>query len=101
MGIKTAPEVLNKTPDEIRVVNFEFASSDLATGETITAIFSVTISPSGAGHLNKDSQSVSGTVAQLVLSAGVLNQTYDVDVEVTTSAGQKLQACGKMKVAAC
>jgi len=101
MGIKTAAETVNKTPIEVRVVNFEFAGSDLASGENLATIDLVTITPSGAGHLVKDSQAVSGTIAQLVVSQGQLNVTYDIDIQVTTTIGQKLQACGKLKVSAC
>lgn len=105
-GIKSAKELLKKTPDEVVIRDFEFAGDDLASGETIASIMSVTITridgqAMGGSDLTKDSQAFSGTRVQLILSKGILNVTYEVHIKVTTSAGQTLEACGKMQIKPC
>ena len=99
MGIKSAPQVLAKTPAEVVIKDFEFSGGDLATGETLTAIASVTITP--AAELTSSNHVVSGTRAQVTLSGGNDGIDYDVLVKVTTSLAQTLEGCGKMQVRTC
>jgi len=99
-GVKTAPEVLLKTVDEVVLADFDFAAN-MASTETISTFVSLTITPSGAGHLVKDAHVISGQKVQLRLSAGILNTSYSLDLKVTTSLLQTLEGCGFMKVKAC
>lgn len=99
MGIATAQQRLRKTPTEIVIYTMDF-SGKMDSDETISTVSSVTITPSGASHLVKDAQSISGQMVSLQFSAGVVETIYRVFVEVTTSAGQTLDGQGLLEVRA-
>lgn len=103
MGIKTAAEILTKTPTEIVLRDVDFTEGDdLGTGETITGMPAFTIVPGGGDpHLEKESHVFSGGKVQLKLRKGVVNTRYTIDLTVTTSAGQTLQACVRLDVSDC
>ena len=82
-AIKTDTKVIRKSPTEVRKFDIEFGGTDMATGEIIDTIVSVTISPVG---LVKDTQAISGTKVQLGVSAGTARVLYRVKTTVTTSS---------------
>ena len=94
VNIKQAAEVHRKTPDEVRIVNMEFAA-DIDKDDTIAGITSVTSGPTG--ELSALS-SFSGTIVQLTLSAGVNGKSYFVDVLITTVNGETVAGRGKVEV---
>lgn len=99
MGIKSAPQVFAKTPNEVVIKDFEFAGDELSTGETLSAVVSVTITPGGS--LTSSNHVVSGTRAQVTLSGGTDGVDYDVLAKVTTSLSQTLEGCGRIQVRTC
>lgn len=107
MGIKLAKEQLKKTPEEVRIVDMDFSGDDLAAGETILTVTSITIlrfdgvAMVPGVDLTKDSHAISGQVLQFVLSKGQNYVLYELSAIVTTSAGQVRKGCGRMKVAPC
>ncbi len=80
------------------IKNFDFAGDDLDTGEAISAINSVTISPSGAGDLLKDAESFLGNIVTLKLSGGRTGIQYEILVRITTTKNQILECLGRMVV---
>lgn len=97
-GIKTATEIISKTPDEVIIRDIDFDNDDLATGETLSTIDSAVVSPSETGGLSVDSKTVSARLAQLTLSAGIADTLYTILVTVTTNENQELQARVKVRV---
>jgi hypothetical protein len=98
MGIRTAKEVLIKTPYETVTRIFEFNSEEFDTNERITNISHIGITPTGEGHLTKIKEAIQERKVILVLEAGLLNTTYNIDVQVLTNKGQVLEALGQMRV---
>lgn len=94
-NIKRAPEVHGKTPDEIRIINMEFAA-DIDKDDTISGVTSTTITPSG--ELTAGSPTFNGTIVQLTLSNGVKGKSYIVDVIATTTKGETVAGSGKVEV---
>lgn len=94
--IRTSTTVLYKTANEVCIKNFDFSDADVESDETVSSISSVTITPSG--ELVKDSESKSGQIVQLVLSAGTAGTTYKIVVKVVTSNSQTLELAGILTV---
>lgn len=85
---------LIKQPGESRLYSMEFAAN-LAAGETIATVDSVTASPSG---LTIGSPVANGTKADVRISGGTAPTTYKVTFTVTTSASNILEAEGVLVV---
>lgn len=115
IGIKTdktsgpnSDGIIPKTVDEVVTKNFEFAGDDLATGEELASVSSVTITrDDGAAvvpgtDLTEDSNAISGTKAQVTFSKGVLDIGYKIVVKVVTDAAtpQTLEGAGRMVIKA-
>ena len=87
-------------PAESRVYDFEFAAL-LATGETLASVVSVTqqevdtsTSPStlkATTDLTLGVPTFSGTFGQVRVSTCVAGKRYKLEMDVTTSASNKLQ----------
>lgn len=94
--IKTDPDVIKKTSGEVVKKEFEFAGDDLATGETIASITSITAdTPVGAAALTiGGSPTFSGTVVQCTLSGGTPGFTYKLTCRAVTTASQTLEQSG-------
>jgi len=77
--VSTADQIETKAAAEVRrcPMNFEI---DLAEGETLSAVSSVAFAPT-TGSIADDSSSVSGSVAQVVISGGLA----PVDAAVTAT----------------
>lgn len=95
-GIRTAVEVVRKTPEEVVIKNMDFSGVDLATGETVVSIDSTEIDPSG--EMVIDQATRQGNLVQVTLSGGLEGRTYEVKVMVTTSEGQELEGVGRVSV---
>jgi len=93
MPAKRAPEVLAKTTWEQKFYNFEF-SDELETGEAITGA-SASVVPTGP---TLASATYSGSVAQVKISGGTANTTYEVTMQITTDAGESIQGSGLLEV---
>jgi hypothetical protein len=94
--INTTPEVLLKTPGEVRKIDIDYTDHpDLASGETIDSIQSSGVTPSG---LTIDGTAVSTPIAQVTLSAGTAGIEYTLTVLVNTSDGQKLESVVMVEV---
>lgn len=95
----SAPEYLIKAPSERRYYTMDF-SNLMTTEETITLIDSITSEKRGGGIsdlLIADSGIVGQTVGMWIQN-GTDFQTYRVEVQITTSAGQVLQGDGLLRV---
>jgi hypothetical protein len=95
----SAPEYLVKAPSERRYYTMDF-SNLMDTGETITRIDSITSEKRGGATsdlLIADSGIVDQTVGMWIQN-GTNFQTYRVEVQISTSAGQVLQGDGLLKV---
>lgn len=88
------PETLIKTPGEDLVYAFEFAEL-LETGETISAVVSVTGAPTG---LTVGSPSVSGTTVRVRISSGSAGIRYCLKCTITTSLSNTRIGAGKLEV---
>lgn len=85
---------LDKQPSESRVYDIDFAAN-LATGETINAVSSLTAAPSG---LTLGSASFTNTKAQVRISGGVTGTQYKITAIVTTSDSNTLEGEGNLLV---
>lgn len=90
MGIRVAPGVHKKTPDEIRAFNLTFEDA-LVTGESLLTVEDTSITVDGTAGLVIDSAVVDGSIANVVVSAGVAGSFYYVRVRVSTNTGQILE----------
>lgn len=99
MGVKTASEIFLKTPEEEVKKNFDFSGDDLATGEVLSSVNSVTVDP--PGELVATSPQITGNKVEVLITAGLDGKQYKVHCKVTTSLGQILEGCGRVKVGAC
>lgn len=88
-------QTLIKQPSESRLYTMEFAAN-LASGETLTSVSSVTASPSGLDL--SATPSVSGTKAQQRIASGTAGVQYKVTFVVVTSAGNTLEGEGYLTV---
>lgn len=91
MGIPT----LIKQPTESRLYTMEFASN-MEESETITAVSSVTATPSGLTL--SGGAGFNGTRATQRISGGVAGTRYKVTFVVTTSNGNTLEGEGYLRV---
>lgn len=102
MGIRTSPVVLHKSPSEVVLKNFSFAAhGDLSPTETILSVPTYTItaedevSPTLVFY---EPPAIDGQVVQVKLSGGTGGIVYSVQILVTTSNGQTLEAVGRLHV---
>ena len=86
--------IQNKQPSESRLFDFDF-SGKARTGEAITAVSSVTGSPSG---LTIGSTAFSGMIAQARISSGVDGNYYKLTCVVTTNQSNTLELDGYLRV---
>lgn len=86
--------LLEKQPNDSLLYDMEFVGR-LEDGETITAVSSVTGSPSG---LTIGTASYSGTRAQFRVSSGTSGTLYKITVVVTTSASNTIEGEGNLFV---
>jgi hypothetical protein len=115
IGIKTddssgpnSDGIIPKTELEVVTKDFDFAGDDLATGEAIASVDSVTITRDDEAavvpgtDLTVDSTAFSGAVAQVTFSEGVIDIGYKVVVQITTDAtpAQTLEGAGRMVIKA-
>lgn len=72
MALRLAAELGSKTPTERKQFDFEFGAGgyDFATGEAITSIDGITVSPSGGANLQAVEQSFSGSTVQVGFTGG-------------------------------
>jgi hypothetical protein len=103
MGIKTAREILGKTPDETARKAFDFAGDDLSVGEVISTVNSTSATPTGdANDLIVSGGAITGaTTINVTLTKGRVGFTYAVHVKITTNFGQVLEACGRIRIGEC
>lgn len=94
-----ALQVMEKQPWEERILAFDF-SADMDSGETVSAVdsISVTAVSPGVDSLTISGQTGSGGLASAKFAGGVTGQVYTLRARITTSAGQKLEMDGKLKV---
>lgn len=99
MGIATAPQISGKTTAETvnRVMEFE---EKLDSTETLSGSPTVTITPSGAGHMTCSASSASGTKVTMRFTGGTAGTMYSVKVACSTSGSQVVEGLGYMEVAA-
>lgn len=89
--VRTDPDVVYKTPDEVVILTYEFKGNGLATGETLSTASSIALTPSG---LTEDTKSVSGTQGQATWSGGTARTVYHTLFRATTSNSQTLETGG-------
>jgi len=105
MSIVTAGERLYKQPSERKKFTMDF-TRPLDTSETITALDSVTSETleGGASDLTIPAVGYSNTINSdankilLWIEGGTSGNTYRIEVQVTTSSGQKLEGDGILRV---
>lgn len=91
-------ETLVKQPAESRAFTMDF-SALLASGETLTAVSTVTIAPVTASPLTASGvATVSGASAQQRLTGGLAGTKYKVTFVVTTSLSNILEGEGYLNV---
>ncbi len=93
--IKTDPEVISKTAFEEVKKEFDFSGVDVASGEVISSVTSVTADPSG---LTISGLLASGLIAQCLITGGVAGVVYKLVCRVVTSSSQKLEQSGLLYV---
>lgn len=94
----TAPEVLVKQPSEVRQYTMDFANL-LATGESISSpVITDTLRGGGVSDLTVYNESVSGSNVVFWVSGGTDNNTYRIEIVVTTSNSQTLEGDGLLSV---
>jgi hypothetical protein len=95
-GVKTDTSfVQRKTADEVlRLPPFDFSKA-LGSGETLNSIAS-RVEPSG--ELSVTNETVSGALAQVLVSAGVDGKVYQVIAKVTTTSNQTLELAGLVRI---
>jgi len=88
---------LSKYAAESRTYTFDFSQRDeiIISGDTISSINSVTVSPSG---LTIGSTSISGKGVNAVISGGTSGSTYNLTCLITTSSGAILECQGTLLV---
>ncbi len=91
----TLPTVIHQ-PTESRLVSMEFAAL-LASGETLSAVSSVTADKTTIPALTIGTPAVSGTKATFRISGGDAGTLYKVTALVTTSAGNTLEGEGNIQ----
>lgn len=87
-------QVLYKQPSESRVYEFDFAAN-LAVGETISSVTSVTFTPVG---LTVGGSSIAGTRVQVRISSGTTGQRYKGTAVIVTSLGNTLEGDGQLEI---
>ena len=97
MPVNEAREVIRVTSNEIRFINFNF--NGLSSGESISAVSSTTVEPSG--ELTATNTAINGNSVQYQVQSGVSGRIYLITIVVTTSDSQTLEACGKVQVGDC
>lgn len=101
MAVTPIALMADKTSAESKIYDFNFVN-DLATGETITGLTSITANtPSGATALTITGPVFSSPKAQCRIAAGTAGYTYHITVTVTTSDGNTLQQCCDLRVVPC
>jgi len=95
----TAPEQLEKQPDETRVFTLDF-SNLMGTSETIASIDTVYSEFRGESttDLTITNQSISGQTVLIQIAGGTDRHAYRVECTITTSTGQVLQGDGVLKI---
>lgn len=88
-------QTLIKQPSENRLYTMDFYAN-MAVGETVTAVVSVTASPSGLTIT--DPATFSGTTASQRISGGASGVSYKVTFVVDTSSGNRLEGEGILQV---
>lgn len=86
---------LIKQPTESRLYTMEFAAN-LAVGETISAVNTVTAAPNGL-TLN-GAATFSGTKVFQRIDSGTTDTLYKITIRVTTSAANILEGEGYLRV---
>ena len=99
MASVTAPQHLIKQPSETRTYTMDFANL-MSTGETISSIDSVTSELRGGGssNLTLSNETISSQTVTLDISGGTHCKVYVVEVQITTSNGQKLEGDGTLRI---
>lgn len=87
-------ETLTKQPSESKVFTMDF-SANLASGETIASVTSVTADISG---LTIGTPVVGTRSAQVRISGGTVDTLYKVTFVVVTSASNTLEAEGYLRI---
>lgn len=94
-------QTVEKQVAEAVIMQFDFAA-DMAEGETITGVTSVTPvnqgEVGGSSNVSCGSNSASGQIAQTIVSGGTNLELYKISCLVVTSAGQTLETEGFMRV---
>lgn len=94
-------QTVEKQVAEVVVMQFDFAA-DMAEGETISTVSSVTPvnqgEVGGSSNVSCGSNTASGQIAQTLVSGGTNLELYKITCIVTTSAGQTLETEGFMRV---
>lgn len=88
---------VTKQPNDSRLYSMDFAAL-LATGETLSGVTSVTITPTTASMLTAGSPTYSGNLAQVRLTGGLSGTRYKVTFVVTTSLSNTLEAEGLVQL---
>ena len=92
--------VLTKHPTEDVVWSAEL-EPHLQTGETLTTIDSVTVSPTSELTAVSNSTPINGTKARIDVAAGDAGEEYKVTIEYTTNLNPTKIAIGRVKVRDC
>lgn len=95
------PIRLKKIAAESRQYDFDFTNQvEIAAGQTLTGTPTVTSSPSGL-TLTGPVLDSTNKKAQVTISGGTVNETYEVTCTVGTSGGATLVACGELLIIEC
>ena len=97
LDIRTATERHDKTPNEVKVFNFDF-SEHFVSPELIASISAQTVAPSGEVVIDSSSFSLTAPTAQVVLSGGVSGTSYRVTLRVVTTENQTISGVGIVRV---
>jgi hypothetical protein len=95
-----AAEEFLKTPTEASIFPWEVPADHLATGETITTA-TVSSTPTGGSHVVWGAAAINGRFVESKATGGVIDQDYEVKLNIVTSLGQNKDYCAKLKVRAC
>lgn len=91
---RIAPELCEKTPFEDFPYDFNF-SGVLVGGETVASVQEIVSTPTG---VTIGSSSISSPKVQVRLSGGTVETDYLMSCKILTSAGNKRECEGKLKV---
>jgi hypothetical protein len=92
-----APQITTKDPNEVRLMTFDCTNDLSVSSTTISAISSLTATPTGLTFAGNTITGSSLMVSTLV-SGGTHGVQYEAVLTYTTADGQTLEAAGSLRV---